>query len=330
MGRVSTELDTSSLKGKAVLVTGGAGFIGSHLVDRLLALGTRVTVYDNFDDFYRGKEENIRQHVKNKNFMLVEGNILDRERLGKAMTGVELVLHEAAQAGIRYCSEHPQKAHDVNATGTFGVLAVAKEAQIPRIVFSSSSSIFGLPKYTPIDEEHPTHPDSVYGASKLAAENYCAAFSKTYGMDIVALRYFSVYGPRGRPDQVIFKFTESLARGMSPTIYGDGNQTRDFTYVDDVVDATISATLSPHAGGETFNIGYGSETSINELFTILAEKMRKKSIKPRYKPGYGGEFPRTIAQNAKARKLLGWKPRISLREGIDKFLKWYEHKVSPK
>lgn len=305
------------------MVTGGAGFIGSHLVDKLVALGTIVTVYDNFDNFYGGKEENIRKHTESRSFKLVRGNILDKERLREAMSGAEVVIHLAGQAGIRYCSEHPRKAHDVNVTGTFNVLEAVKEIHVSRVVFSSSSAIFGTPEYAPIDEKHPTHPESVYGASKLAAENYCLAFSKTYGIDIVALRYFSVYGPRGRPDQAVFKFAESLTRAESPVIYGDGDQTRDFTYIDDIVNATMKAAVLPSAAGQIFNIGYGSETSINSLLALLAERMGKASIKPIYKPGYGGEFPRTLANNAKARKVLEWYPRISLREGIEKFLQWY-------
>lgn len=306
-------------------MTGGAGFIGSHLVDRLLGLKAKVLVYDNFDEFYRGKEENVKRHAGTDNFQLIRGDILDQQQITSSVSSAEFVVHEAAQPGIRYCSDHPRKAHEVNVTGTFNVLEAAKKARIRRTVVASSSSVFGLPRYVPMDEDHPLNPESTYGASKLASEKYCKAFSKTYGMDVVSLRYFSVYGPRGRPDQVIYKFAESLRKGKPPVIYGDGGQTRDFTYVADIVDATIKALLVPEAAGGTFNIGYGAETSVNELFSMLAQRMGKGSIEPVYKPGFAGEFLRTIADNAKAKSLLGWNPHFSLKEGLEEFLEWFNN-----
>lgn len=305
-------------------MTGGAGFIGSHLTDRLLRMKNTVIVYDNFDDFYGGKEKNIESYVKNDRFRLVKEDVLDYEALLSAMQGVDVVFHEAAQCGVRYCIREPRKAHEVNVTGTLNMLMAAKQANVKKIVFPSSSGIFGLPHYVPIDEKHPTNPNSPYGASKLAAEKYCLAFHEVYGTDVVSLRYFSVYGPRGRPDQVIRAFASAIAKDERPVIYGDGNQTRDFTFVSDVVDATILAAECNGVAGEIFNIGFGREISVNEVFEKVAEKLGKKDeIQPIYKKTYEGEFPQTLADNAKARKVLGWEPKVDLDRGLDIFIKWF-------
>jgi len=312
------------LKDKKVLVTGGAGFIGSHLADRLLQMKNTVIVYDNFDDFYAGKEKNIQSAVKNSRFRLVKEDILNYKSLASAMNGIDVVFHEAAQCGIRYCIRNPMKAHEVNVTGTLNVLMAAKQAGAKKVVFPSSSGIFGLPQYTPMDERHPTNPNSTYGASKLAAEKYCLAFHEVYGVDVVSLRYFSVYGPRGRPDQVIRAFVSAIAKSERPVIYGDGTQTRDFTFISDVVEATILAAECDDVAGETFNIGFGNEISINELFDMLSNKLGKKGeVQPIYKETYRGEFPQTLADNTKARDILGWKPKVDVSRGLDIFIEWF-------
>lgn len=312
-----------------VLVTGGAGFIGSHIVDRLLESRNEVAVIDNFDAFYQGKEKNIERHLKNENFRMVRGDILDYDLLLRTMKGVEIVFHEAAQAGIRYCNLNPIKAHKVNVEGTLNVLMAAKESNVKRIIYASSSSIFGNPKRLPIDEAYPTNPASPYGATKLAAEHYCLTFNKVYGLGAVCLRYFSVYGPRGRPDQVIYALANSMMRGESPTIYGDGSQRRDFTYVSDVVNANLLAAMTESIEGEVFNIGFGRDVSIKELFDMLAENLSDKvnNIVPRYLDKYRGDFERTLADNSKARKKLGWKPEVTLEHGLKEFAGWLKGRV---
>jgi UDP-glucose 4-epimerase len=253
----------------------------------------------------------------------VHGDILDYPRLASTLKGVDVVFHEAAQCGVRYSIDKPEKTNKVNVDGTLNVLMAAKQQKIKKIVFASSSGIFGKPLYIPMDEEHPTNPDSPYGVSKLAAEKYCRSFNEVFGMNIVCLRYFSVYGPRGRPDQVIYAFASAILNGKSPIIYGDGNQTRDFTFVSDVVDATILAAEQENINGEVFNIGYGKEISINEVFNRIAAELGKKGeVVPKYLESYKGEFPRTLSDNRKAEKLLGWKPKIDFNDGVQMFVNW--------
>lgn len=310
------------LKNSRILVTGGAGFIGSHLTDRLLEMGNSVAIYDNFDDFYPGKESNVRHNFKNNRFKLVRNDILNYEALLSVMKGVDVVFHEAAQCGVRYCIKNPLKANSVNVTGTLNVLWAAKQAKVRKIVFASSSGIFGEPHYAPMDEKHPTNPNSPYGVSKLAAEHYCQVFNKVYDLDVTCLRYFSVYGPRGRPDQVIYEFASAIAQKKRPIIFGDGTQTRDFTFVSDVVEAAVLAADCENIGGHVFNIGYGKEFNMNEIFEKVVKAMGTEDIKPIYRETYKGEFPRTFADNTKARRILGWKPKVGLSDGLSIFVNW--------
>jgi len=310
-----------------VMVTGAAGFIGSHLAEKLLELGSHVIAYDNFDDFYKGKEQNIKTAQTNRRYKLFRKDIVDYEALKSAMEGADVVIHEAAKPGIRYSIKNPVEAHRVNATGTLNVLMAAKQCGVRKVVYASSSSIFGQPQHLPMNEEHPTNPNSPYGATKLAAEKYCQAFQEVYDIPVTSLRYFSVYGPRGRPDQVIYAFTENLTKDQPPTIYGDGTQTRDFTYVSDVVEATILAAQSEEADGEVFNIGYGSEIDINTLAEKITKALEKEDKpQPIYMSSYRGEFPRTWADNSKARRMLGWKPRTDIDQGLASFIDWYTHR----
>ncbi|MBO3842428.1 MAG: NAD-dependent epimerase/dehydratase family protein [Candidatus Brockarchaeota archaeon] len=311
-----------NLAGKKVLVTGGAGFIGSHLVDSLIEKGCEVVVLDNFDDFYSGKERNLARHIGNERFRLVRGDILNYELLLHVMKGVEVVFHEAAQAGIRYCNLNPVKAHRVNVEGTLNVLLACKERGVKRIVYASSSSIFGKTGFIPINEACPTNPGSPYGATKLAGEKYCLSFHEAYGIDVVCLRYFSVYGPRGRPDQVIYSMAYRMLTGNRPIVYGSGEQRRDFTYVSDIVEATLLAAETEGIAGEVFNIGFGKDFSINELLKILFNTMSIDEVEPEYLESYRGDFERTLADNSKAQRILGWRPRVSLEEGVRRFVEW--------
>lgn len=310
------------LVGENVLVTGGAGFIGSHLVESLLRMGSIVTVYDNFDDFYTGKEANLNQVKDNPKFALVKGSILDYGRLSAAIKGKKIVFHLAAQAGIRYCIRNPMKANEVNATGTMNVLLASKENEVKKVVNASSSSIYGNPVKVPIGEEHPLYPTSAYGASKLAAEKYCYSFFHTYNLPVTSLRYFSVYGPRGRPDQVLYSFAKNVSEGSAPVIYGDGHQSRDFTYVSDIVSGTVMAAMADGSVGESFNLGFGEEFSIAEAARQVLRHFGS-SLSPKFEPAYRGDFQRTLCRNEKARRILSWTPRVGFQEGLDLFLDWY-------
>jgi UDP-glucose 4-epimerase len=285
---------------------------------------TRVTVYDNFDGFYKGKEANLIASSRSPKFRLIEGDILDSDKLDSAMRGAHTVFHEAGQAGVGFSIENPCRTNDVNVEGTLNVLWLAKKNGVKRVINGSSSSIFGKPEHLPIDEAHPTYPTSPYGVSKLAAEQYCRVFACVYGTYVVSLRYFSVYGPRGRPDQVISRFTKGLAEGESPLINGDGSHTRDFTNVHDIVAATIGAAESEDLGGEVFNIGFGTRTSISELAEKLIALMGLEGrVTPRHAKESRGDFPDTQADNRKAARLLGWKPKISLDEGLRDYVEWF-------
>jgi len=314
------------LDGKNALVTGGAGFIGSTLAEQLLRMGCKVTAFDNFDDFYSGKESNILAAQVNPRYKLLRGTILDETGVDSAVRGVDIVFHLAAQPGVRYCLERPEKAHAVNVTGTFNLLQAARRHNVSKFVYASSSSVYGDPVKIPMEEEHPLRPGSPYAASKLAAEKYCLAFARSYEMKVVCLRYFSVYGPRGRPDQVITAFTEGASRGVPPTIYGDGTNARDFTYVSDVVDATVLSAMSDEADGETMNIGYGKDVKIGAVAEAVIRHFGSTS-KIRYMQGYAGDFSRTICSNRKAQHLLGWRPLVGLDEGLRRYFEWFDAKM---
>ena len=308
---------------KDVLVTGGAGFIGSHLAEALLKQGARVTVLDNFDDFYPGKETNIGGLLESDRFRLVKGSVLDLDLVLTLTKEKDAVLHLAAQAGIRYCNDYPLKANEVNATGTMNVIVASHKAGVKKMVYASSSSVFGDPVRVPMDENHPTNPNSPYGASKLAGEKYCTSFAKAYGMDITCLRYFSVYGPRGRPDQVLYSFADKASKGESPVIYGDGNYSRDFTFVSDAVSATVLSLYSDAEGARVLNVGYGKDFKIIDIARRVIAHYGNQ-VDPRFESRYGGDFPRTLCDNESARRSLGWRPQVPLEEGIEAFLDWFD------
>lgn len=308
------------LNGLNIMVTGGAGFIGSHLVDRLIEMGNHVIVYDNFDEYYAGKEDNIQNHLGDPNFSLIKADILDYDALHKAMNKVDIVFHLAAQAGVRYSLENPIKTNTVNTTGTLNVLRAAKQNRLKKIVFASSSSVYGLPQYMPVDEKHPTNPVSIYGASKLAAERYC----RILVLPTIILRFHTVYGPRQRPDMAIHKWFQRLFQNKPPVIYGDGEQTRDFTHIDDIIDGTLKSAETEGVEKEIFNLGSGSNVSVNTVVELLLKLTDKTDIKPIYTQPKLGDVPHTHADISKARNLLGYNPKVTFESGIRQFVKGYK------
>lgn len=304
------------------LVTGGAGFIGSNLVDKLVNRGREVLCLDNFSDYYDPsiKRKNIASALATGKLQLVEGDICDPKLLEKIFkeNSIDCVFHLAAQVGVRVSVEHPEWALNVNAGGILNILRCINKFGVKRLVNASSSSVFGKSVYTPMDEKHPVNPISPYGISKLAAEHYCRVFSELYDIETVSLRYFTVYGPRMRPDLAINIFSQKIARGEPIEIFGDGNQTRDFTFVDDVTDATL---LAQKKGKGIYNIGGGNNIKLNDLIMKLENILGKKA-KREYTTAMKGDMRDTLADNRKAKAELGWNPRYKIDEGLKDYVDW--------
>jgi len=302
------------------LVTGGAGFIGSHLVDKLMEKEFEVVVLDNFST---GNLENLRSHIGKENFRIIKGDIRNKADVKKAAKDVDYIFHLAAIISVELSIKNPLLVNEVNVCGTLNILEESLKLNLKRFVYLSSCAVYGNPAYLPIDEEHPTKPLSPYGVSKLTAEHYCMVFYRIYGVQTVCLRLFNVYGPRqssGPYSGVITKFIDRLKCGKPPIIYGDGEQTRDFIFVGDVVDACLHAISCRNCVGEAINVGSGMETSINELARIISGLFGMRKIKPVYTKPRIGEVRRSCADISKAEKLLGLKPRISLKEGLRKLV----------
>jgi UDP-glucose 4-epimerase len=304
------------IRNRRVVITGGAGFIGSHLADQLLKLGSKVIVIDNLDPYYHGKEKNILHNLKNENFRFLKLDILDLEKISRVFKNADIIFHLAAQPGVRYSIENPHKTNLVNVEGTLNVLLAAKKNNVKKVIVASSS-VYGIPTYTPIDENHPLNPISVYGASKVAAEKYCKVLSNLTNLYVVILRYHSVYGPRQRPDMAVHKWVKAALKGQSLVIYGDGNQLRDFTYVSDVVDATIAAAEVEDIKGEIFNIGSGKAIKIKNVVEIILKHLHKSYMKPVYERPQPGDMPCTWADITKAKKILNYKPKVTLETGLN-------------
>jgi UDP-glucose 4-epimerase len=302
------------------LVTGGAGFIGSHLCERLLEKGG-VVCLDNFDPYYspQAKRNNIEPLMKHPGFELVVGNILDRELLSRLFADVDYVFHNAAQAGVRASVENPLKTHEVNATGTLNLLEAAADSGVRKVINASSSSVYGKVSYLPFDEDHPNVPVSPYGASKLVAEHYCRVFSELHGLETVSLRYFTVFGPRMRPDLAINIFTGKALNNEPIEVFGDGEKTRDFTFIDNIIDANLRAI---ERGSGVYNIGGGERISINELAKRIVAIVGSES-KIIYSDSVKGDAEHTWSDVSKARRDIGYEPGIGLDQGLERYVEWY-------
>jgi UDP-glucose 4-epimerase len=310
-----------------VLVTGGAGFIGGHLCQRLLDSNHEVICLDNFDPYYDPnlKRKNIEPFLTHRNFKLIEGSICDEKLTQNIIKkGIEYVFHYAAQPGVRASIDNPGKPHDINTGGTLNVLQACLKADVKKLINASSSSIYGKAAYLPFDEDHPKMPASPYGVSKLAAEQYCRVFSEIYGLRATSLRYFTVYGPRMRPDLAISIFTRKALSNETIEIFGTGDKTRDFTYIDDAIDASLSASNKGDA--PSYNIGSGNRITINELAQKIVNITNSKS-RIIHTRSQEGEAEHTWANTEKAKSELGYVPKTSLDEGLRKYIDWYLHKA---
>jgi UDP-glucuronate 4-epimerase len=308
------------------LVTGGAGFIGSHLVERLLARGHRVICLDNFDDFYDPalKRRNLSHALKDPRFRLVEGDVRDESLLHRLFPEekIEIVAHLAARAGVRPSIENPLLYADVNIRGTLNLLEACKKYEVRRLVFASSSSVYGNNPKVPFAEEDPVdNPISPYAATKKAGELICHTYHHLYRMDIACLRYFTVYGPRQRPEMAIHQFTRRIHRGERITLFGDGSSRRDYTYIEDAVEGTIAALGREH-GYEIYNIGESHTTSLSQLVQWIEEQLKKKA-KVEFLPAQPGDVEYTWADIRKAIDGLGYRPGTDIREGLAFFIRWY-------
>jgi UDP-glucuronate 4-epimerase len=315
-----------STEGKHVLVTGGAGFIGSHLTARLLQDGDRVTGLDLFDDFYAPelKQANVEPFLRHRSYRLVKGDIRDEQLLQELFSRgrFEVVVHLAARAGVRPSLEMPLLYQDVNVRGTAAVLEAARRHQVRRVVFGSSSSVYGNNRKVPFAEDDPVeHPISPYAASKRAGELLAYSFHHLYGMDIPCLRFFTVYGPAQRPEMAIHKFTRAIEEGRPVTMFGDGSMRRDFTYVDDIIDGVVAA-MERARGYRIYNLGESQTVTVAELIERIGEALGKVP-KIEQLPAQPGDVDVTYADIRRAREELGYTPVTDVVQGLRKFVDWF-------
>ncbi len=308
------------------VITGGAGFIGSHLCDRYTKEGHTVICLDNF---MSGNLINIKHLLDCRNFKLVRGDVRDFDLLEKVMRDVDVVFHLAAQIHVERSYIEPKLTYDINVMGTQNVLEVARMHDAKKIIHASTSEVYGSALYAPIDEQHPLNAPHPYGASKIAADRMCFAYIQTYGLNISILRLFNVFGPRQRDigyGGVISIFTRRILNNTPPVIYGDGKQTRDYTYIEDAVRAYDSALKHGKPLTEPINFGSGKEVSIADLADLIIELCGKKgSITPVHIGPRLSEVKRLIADATKAKSLLGWQPDYNFKKGLKAFVDWYKN-----
>ena len=316
---------------KNLLVTGGAGFIGSHLVDRLLATGVeRVTVVDDFNDFYDPsiKRANIQEQLKDPRYHISEIDIRDRAALEQVFTknNFDCIIHLAARAGVRPSLSEPQLYTETNINGTLNLLELARHQNIKQFVFGSSSSVYGINAKVPFSEDDPIRqPISPYAATKGAGELLCHTYSHLYGLRCICLRFFTVYGPRQRPDLAIHKFAKLISQGKPIPVFGDGTTRRDYTYVDDIIDGVMAAIDYDKSNYEVINLGESRTVELRELISLLEKELDIQATIDR-QPPQPGDVPQTFADISKAQALLGYNPKTQIEAGLHRFVEWFRAK----
>jgi nucleoside-diphosphate-sugar epimerase len=304
------------------LVTGGAGFIGSNIVDELLRRGERVRVLDNFST---GREQNVADFAGRVD--LIRGDVREEETVDAAVKGVDYVLHQAALASVPRSIADPTSNNQVNAQGTLNILIAAKRHGVKRVVYASSSSVYGDSEELPKVESMMPNPKSPYAVAKLAAEYYCRVYGELHGLPTVSLRYFNVFGPRQDPGSqysaVIPLFVKALLEGKRPNIYGDGETSRDFTFISNVVNANLLACAANVTGARVYNIACGGRYTLNQLFAALRERIGSR-VEPVYGPARPGDVKHSMADIARIQKDLGYQVGVSFEEGIDRTVQWYQ------
>jgi len=310
-----------------ILVTGGAGFIGSHLTEALLAKGHEVVCLDDFNDFYDPmiKWENLSGCLGDSNFKLVKGDIRDKELVDSLFEQehFDKVVHLAARAGVRTSLEHPFLYEDVNVRGTLNLLEATRNSGVSKFIFASSSSVYGVNSKVPFSESDKVDkPISPYASTKLSGELHCFTYHHLYDIPIVCLRFFTVYGPRQRPGMAIHKFTQMIADGVPITVYGDGTSKRDYTYISDIIQGVMSS-LDLDCGYEIFNLGNSRTVELMYLIRLIEENLGYKA-KIRKLPYQAGDVPITYADISKAKRILGYNPQVPIEKGIENFVRWWE------
>lgn len=306
-----------------VLVTGGAGFIGSNLADELIRQGAKVTIIDNLLTGYRENLEEITG-----DFEFVEGDLNDDAVLRRAIAGTEIVFHQAALPSVPRSVDNPQETHQACVNGTFNLLFKAREAGVRRVIYAGSSSAYGDQLTLPKVETMRPEPLSPYAAAKLAGEYYCSVFNSVYGLETISLRYFNVFGPRQNPSSaysgVISRFINDLMKGEAPTIYGDGEQSRDFTFIANVVNANLKAAQTAKGIGEVMNCANGERVSLNELLEVLKKITDKTGVQADYQPERIGDVKHSQADNSRAKEWLGYEKLVGLEEGLRQTIAWWK------
>ena len=306
---------------RKIVITGGAGFIGSALARALVARGDDVSVLDNFSS---GKRENLQDLAGS--LTVVEGDILDAGLLDRVFAGAEVVFHEAAIPSVPRSLAAPVASHNANATGTLSVLEAARRCQVRRVVYAGSSSAYGEPPSLPVVEAMAPAPLSPYAVSKLAGEHYCRVYARVFGVQAVILRYFNVFGPRQDPNSqyaaVIPRFITAALDGLAPTVYGDGEQSRDFCFIDNVVAANLGAADAEGASGKVFNIACGSGTSLNRVLVLLGEALGRP-VSARHEPARVGDVRHSLADISQAKAVLGYSAAVDFPTGLQRTLAWF-------
>lgn len=312
-----------------ILVTGGAGFIGGHLAETFTRDGHDVVVLDNFDAYYDTgiKERNVELAEQaaaagDGSYTLVREDIRDADTVSDLVGPADFVFHHAAQAGVRMSVDNPQKPHSINVKGTLNILDAARDSDTVRVILASSSSVYGKPTYLPYDETHPTQPVSPYGVSKLAADHYTRVYHEIYGLPTVSLRYFTVYGPRMRPNMAISNFVSRCFNDCPPVVYGDGTQTRDFTYIDDAVRANQTLLETTAADGHVLNIGSTDTIEIRALAEMIRDQLAP-DLDLAFDDRHDADADHTHADITKASELIGYEPSTPISNGVAQFIEWY-------
>jgi len=305
------------------LVTGGAGFIGSHIASALIAGGARVRI---LDDLSTGHRENLQEISGDIDF--IQGSVADEELLNTALEGVELVFHEAAIPSVPRSVEAPRQTHIASVDGTFSLLMAARDQNVRRVVYAASSSAYGDQPTLPKSEQMLPDPLSPYAVAKLVGEYYCQVFTRVYGLETVSLRYFNVFGPRQDPGSqysgVVSRFISALLSDERPVIYGDGEQSRDFTYIENVVFANLSAAEAPDAAGKVINVANGERITLNQLLAELKDLTGKQDVTAEYLEPRIGDVRHSLADISMARELLGYVSKVDLREGLQRTIDWWK------